>query len=81
MIWENKLVIDCRDSSWGSNRNREILKNIRFKLDKVIKEFNGDINKDNPESYPLVNIRDYSMCLDPKLRKSKNQSIKDKSCV
>lgn len=54
----------------GLKQNRDILKNIRFKLDKVIQDFNGDINKETEQSDPLVFDSDPSICPNPESQKS-----------
>ena len=55
----------------GLKQNRDILKNIRFKLDKVIKDFNGDLNKESDdESDSDLYADDPSICADSESHKS-----------
>jgi len=46
----------------GLKQNRDILKNIRFKLDRVIKDINGNVNSDNTEEIDSNYVRDKSIC-------------------
>ncbi len=54
----------------GLKQNRDILKNIRFKLDRVFKDFNGNQIGDNSEEIDSLNYaRDKSICpIDSKSR-------------
>ncbi|XP_054164491.1 alpha-mannosidase 2-like [Oppia nitens] len=50
----------------GLKQNRDLLKSIRYKLDKVFKDINENINKQNEEIEILDYIRDNSICLSKK---------------
>lgn len=49
----------------GLKQNRDILKNIRFKLDRVIKEFNGNVIKSSDQMNSYIQT-DKSLCLNSK---------------